>query len=75
MRVITEQTGYSGTEERSKEGMYSELIAGKCRAGQPRQPWEEESRNGYWGGKTQGGEAKEAGAQRVTRRIKQQAKT
>ena len=30
---------------KSKEGIYSELISGKCRLGVPRKPLEEESRN------------------------------
>uniref|UniRef100_A0A3Q3XNI7 Protein kinase domain-containing protein n=1 Tax=Mola mola TaxID=94237 RepID=A0A3Q3XNI7_MOLML len=60
---ITEQAGYSGTEEKSKEGM----------AGVPRQPWEEESRNAHWE-KTQGGGAGEAGAQRATGQAKQNSK-
>ena len=51
--------GYSGTEEQSKEGIYSGLIAGKCRAGVPLQPWQEESRNTHWE-KTEGGVAGEA---------------
>ena len=42
MGAITEQAGYSGTEEKSKECMYSGSIAGKCWPGVPCQPWGEE---------------------------------
>ena len=46
------------------------MIAGKCRAGVPHQPWEEESRNAHWE-KTQGGGAGEEGAQRARGEAKQ----
>ena len=35
MQEITEQKRLSGDEEKSKEGIDSGLIAGKCRAGVP----------------------------------------
>ena len=49
------------------------MIAGKCRAGVPRQAWKEESRNVRWE-KTQGGGAGEAGALRKTGQAKENSK-
>ena len=43
---IIKQAGYS----KSKEGIYTELIASKCMTGVSRQPWEEERRHVHWWG-------------------------
>ena len=70
MRETTQQAGHSGTEEKSKEGIYSGLIGGKCRAGGPHQPWKKDSRNVPWE-KNTGRKGRKTGAQRATGPAKQ----
>ena len=56
-------------EKTSKERIYSGLIAGKCRASEPRQPWEEEKNTGRKGRGSRDTESNR------TDKTKQQAKT